>query len=50
MAVANLWPPATPLLGKLGIILGPDMLQSVMAKVDAGRIKYLSIGMCLELR
>lgn len=50
MAVANLWPPATPLLGKLGIVLGPDMLQSVMATVDAGRIKYLSIGMCLELR
>ena len=26
MAVAKLWPPATPLLGKLSIILGTDML------------------------
>ena len=39
-----------PVLDQLGIVLGPDMLQSVMAIVDSGRIKYLNIGMCLELR
>ena len=50
MAAAKLWPPGTPLLGLLGVVLGPDMLQSVMATVDPGRINYLSIGMCLELR
>ena len=50
MVVAKLWPPATPLLGKLSIVLGTDMLQAVMATVDAGRIKYLFIGICLEMK
>ena len=50
MAAANVWPPPTPVLGQFGIVPGPDMIQSVMAGVDAKKIKYLSIGMCLELR
>ena len=50
MAGAAVWPPLTPVLGKLGIVLGPNMVQSVMASVDAGRIQYLTIGMGLELR
>ena len=39
-----------PVLGQLGISLGPGMIESVMASVDSGRIKYLTIGMSLELR
>ena len=50
MAVATVWPPPTPVLGKLGIALGPDMVESVRAGVEEGRIKYLTIGMSLELR
>ena len=50
MAGVAVWPPLTPVLGKLGIVLGPNMVQSVMASVDAGRIQYLTIGMGLELR
>ena len=50
MAVATVWPPPTPVLGQLGIALGPDMVESVRACVEDGRIKYLSIGMSLELR
>ena len=50
MAVATVWPPPTPVLGQLGIVLGRDMVESVMAGVEDGRIKYLSIGMSLELR
>ena len=50
MAVATVWPPPTPVLGQLGIALGPDMVESIRACVEDGRIKYLSIGMSLELR
>ena len=50
MAVAKLWPLATPLMGKLSFVLSTDMLQAVMATVDAGRIKHLFIGICLEMR
>ena len=35
---------------KLGIVLGPDMLQAVMATVGAGRMKYIFIGICQEVR
>ena len=50
MAAATVWPPPTPVLGQLGISLGPGMIESVMASVDSGRIKYLTIGMYMELR
>ena len=50
MAAATVWPPPTLVLGKLGIVLGPDMVESVGACVEDGRIKYLTIGMSLELR
>ena len=50
MAGATVWPPLTPVLGQLGIVLGSSMVKSVMASVDGGRIQYLPIGMGLELR
>ena len=50
MAAATVWPPPTPVLGQLGIALGPDMVEYVRAGVEDGRIKYLTIGMSLELR
>ena len=50
MAAAAIWPPSMPVLGQLGIALGPSMVESVMASVDAGMIENLTIGMYLELR
>ena len=44
------WPPATPFLEKLGVPAGPDLIGRIGKKVEEGKINYLSVGLCLELR
>ena len=44
------WPPATPFLEKLGVPAGPDLMGRIGKKVEEGKINYLSVGLCLELR